>query len=202
MLRDEAVQILRMHGNELSAAQRASFEDQLAQLDFAELARLYSQSKSEESSLDLRTISTPSVIRLNDVRRHHEAKTIGESALKSGQLAIILVAGGQGTRLGHDAPKGTYSIGPVTQRSLFQIHAEKVLALSRRYGTKIPLLIMTSQENDAVTRDYFKEHRWFGLDASQVGYFLQGMLPALDAATGQVLLRAPGELALSPNGHG
>lgn len=202
MARDEVAQILSTYGQGLSEKQRTSFEDQLSRLDFAELARLYSQSKSEESSLDLRSVSTPPVIRLNDVKRHNEARAISEKALRAGQLAVILVAGGQGTRLGHDAPKGTYPIGPVTQRSLFQIHAEKVLALSRRYGTNIPLLIMTSQENDAVTRDYFHEHRWFGLDASQVWFFLQGMLPALNAATGEVLLRSPGELALGPNGHG
>jgi UDP-N-acetylglucosamine/UDP-N-acetylgalactosamine diphosphorylase len=90
----------------------------------------------------------------------------------------------------------------VTDRSLFQIHAEKVLALSRRYEATIPLLIMTSQENDEATKSYFADHRWFGLDPKQVIFFIQGMLPALDADTGQVLLKAPGELALSPNGHG
>ena len=127
---------------------------------------------------------------------------MGEAALRASRIAVIMVAGGQGTRLGHDAPKGTYPIGPVTERSLFQIHAEKVLALSRRYETTIPLLIMTSQENDEATKAYFAEYNWFGLNQDQVIFFIQGMLPALDAATGQVLLKAPGELALSPNGHG
>ncbi|HQR07997.1 MAG TPA: UDPGP type 1 family protein [Gemmatales bacterium] len=181
---------------------QASFEQELATLNFAELHRLFEQSRQKETTLDLSRSASPPIIRLADLESDSTARMMGEGALHTGRIAVIMVAGGQGTRLGHDAPKGTYPIGPVTDRSLFQIHAEKVLALSRRYETQIPLLIMTSLENDAATQRFFAEQRWFGLDQDQVIFFMQGMLPALDAVTGQVLLKAPGELALSPNGHG
>jgi len=186
----------------LPIEKQASFEQELATLNFAELHQLFEQSRQKETTLDLSQSTSPPIIRLGDIESDSTARLMGEAALRDGRIAVIMVAGGQGTRLGHDAPKGTYPIGPVTDRSLFQIHAEKVLALSRRYETQIPLLIMTSQENDAATQSYFAGQRWFGLDQKQVIFFVQGMLPALDATTGEVLLKAPGELALSPNGHG
>ncbi|MFT3881911.1 MAG: UDPGP type 1 family protein [Gemmatales bacterium] len=186
----------------LTVDQQAYFEQQLATLNFAELHQLFEQSRQKETTLDLSRSVSPPIIRFTGFDNYSTARLMGETALRDGRIAVIMVAGGQGTRLGHDAPKGTYPIGPVTDRSLFQIHAEKVLALSRRYETTIPILIMTSQENDAATQRFFAEQRWFGLDQQQVIFFVQGMLPALDATTGQVLLKAPGELALSPNGHG
>jgi UDP-N-acetylglucosamine/UDP-N-acetylgalactosamine diphosphorylase len=190
------------HDANLPVDKQTRFEQELTTLNFAELHQLFQQSKQKETTLDLSRSASPPIVRLGDIESDSTARMMGENALRNGRIAIIMVAGGQGTRLGHDAPKGTYHIGPVTDRSLFQIHAEKVLALSRRYETQIPLLIMTSQENDAATQQFFAEKHWFGLDQQQVTFFVQGMLPALDAVTGRVLMKAPGELALSPNGHG
>ncbi len=115
---------------------------------------------------------------------------------------MLVVAGGQGTRLGFDKPKGMYPVGPVTGCSLFQIHAEKVLALSRRYAVPVPLLVMTSNATHDDTVTFFEQNQFFGLDAAQVHFFQQALMPALDLATGQLILQAPGELFLSPNGHG
>lgn len=194
------------HASHLSQAQHDRFLEQLQQVDFALMKRLFAKSEETEPPVDLSKIVIPPIYRSpktdEERARHLQAKARGEAALRAGQIAVILVAGGQGTRLGLDAPKGTYLIGPVTKRSLFQIHAEKVLALSRRFGRDLPLLIMTSQENDLATKSFFQEHRFFGLKPGQVQFFVQGMLPALDAATGQVLLKGVGEMALSPNGHG
>src|SRR5205823_7872185 len=114
----------------------------------------------------------------------------GEDALRRGEVAILIVAGGQGTRLGFDHPKGMFPIGPVTNKSLFQIHAEKVLALGRRYGKAVPLLVMTSPATDAETRAFFEAQRRFGLPADDVFFFCQGTMPALDRATGKLLLEA------------
>ncbi len=125
---------------------------------------------------------------------------VGEEALRRGEVAVVLVAGGSGTRLGFDGPKGTYPIGPVSGASLFQIHAEKIVALGRRYGRHLPLYVMTSPENHEATARFFDEHANFGLD--HVRFFVQGQIPAVDRATGKVLLAAKGELALSPDGHG
>jgi UDP-N-acetylglucosamine/UDP-N-acetylgalactosamine diphosphorylase len=110
------------------------------------------------------------------------------------------VAGGSGTRLGFEGPKGTFPIGPVSSASLFQIHAEKIVALGRRFGRPIPLYIMTSPENHQATVDFFQANGRFGLE--HVRFFLQGQMPAVDKATGRVLLATKDHVALSPDGHG
>ena len=112
------------------------------------------------------------------------------------------MAGGQGSRLGFEHPKGMYAIGPVTGKSLFQIHAEKVLALRHRYGRPVPLLVMTSHTNDAETRAFFQEHGNFGLPDDELIFFTQGTMPAVDLATGKLLMESRGRLFTSPNGHG
>lgn len=115
---------------------------------------------------------------------------------------MLLVAGGQGTRLGFDLPKGMFPIGPVSGRSLFQMLADRLSALGRRYGTDIPLYIMTSPATDSDTRDYFAAEGGCGLKADQFRFFCQGQMPAVDATTGQILLADKDEIALSPDGHG
>ena len=96
------------------------------------------------------------------------ARTAGEEALRRGEVAALLVAGGQGSRLGFDKPKGMFPVGPVSKAPLFQVHAEKVLALSRRYGRPVPFLVMTSPATHADTVGFFREHRFFGLAESDV----------------------------------
>jgi len=95
-----------------------------------------------------------------------------------------------------------FEVGPVSNKSLFQIHAEKVLALSRRYGKAILFLVMTSPATDAQTKAFFADKRHFGLAPEDVLFFCQGTMPALDLATGKLLLQPPGLLFLGPNGHG
>jgi UDP-N-acetylglucosamine/UDP-N-acetylgalactosamine diphosphorylase len=128
------------------------------------------------------------------------ASEIGEAMIAAGEVAVVVVAGGQGTRLGFDGPKGTYPIGPVSACSLFQIHAQKIVALGRRHGRPIPLYVMISPENHQETADFFREHENFGLD--HVRLFVQGQMPAVDRSTGKILLADFGHVALSPDGHG
>jgi UDP-N-acetylglucosamine/UDP-N-acetylgalactosamine diphosphorylase len=133
--------------------------------------------------------------------REDKARKIGQAALAAGKAAALLVAGGQGTRLGFDSPKGMFPIGPVSQKSLFQVHAEKILALSRRFGRHIPLYIMTSGATEAETKSFFESQRYFGLQAEDVFLFRQGEMPAVDFK-GKILLEAKDRIALSPDGHG
>ncbi|NOY79048.1 MAG: UDPGP type 1 family protein [Calditrichaeota bacterium] len=136
-----------------------------------------------------------------EIARAREAKKIGEEALRSGKVGLILVAGGQGTRLGYPGPKGMFPITPVKNKSLFQWHAEKIRALEKRYGVELPWYIMTSESNDQPTREFFEANNYFGLKASQIVFFVQDMLPAVDKE-GRILLDEKGHVFTSPNGHG
>ncbi len=190
---------------ELSSDQRAPLLRQLQGLNLDLVQRLYHEQQSGPS-YSPETVHPAAVVRLPDAmedwEREQQAAARGEQALKDAQVAVLLVAGGQGTRLGFDGPKGSFPIGPVSGKSLFQIHAEKVLALSRRYQNPLPFYLMTSPENDPATKEFFTEHGYFGLEPSQVVFFEQGTMPAVDQKTGRLLLEAKDRLATSPNGHG
>lgn len=129
------------------------------------------------------------------------AYALGEEALRAGRLAAFVVAGGQGSRLGYDGPKGCFPIGPVSERSLFQIHAEQIRARAARYGVTIPWYIMTSVANDSATRAFFRQHDFFGFAEEDVFFFPQAMVPSIDF-DGKLILESPCTLAVNPDGHG
>lgn len=204
----ELMQRLRNHRQEhvlsgwekLDGGGRAALIDQLGRIDLDELSRLYANRDKPEA--------VPTADRLAPVPTETassiDAATVrlGHEALARGEVAALLVAGGQGTRLGFDKPKGVLPIGPVSGKTLFQVHADKVFALSRRYGRPVPFLVMTSPATHADTEDYFREQDYFGLGRDNVFLFQQGTMPAVDIESGQLLLEAPGRLFASPNGHG
>lgn len=130
------------------------------------------------------------------------AHNAGTTALEAGQVGVILVAGGQGSRLGFAHPKGAFPIGPVSGHSIFQILLERVLATGRRYGAPIPVYVMTSPATHDETVAFLRDHEWFGLPEEDVELFCQGTMPAVDAETGRLLLAAEDSLALAPDGHG
>jgi len=188
----------------LEAADRDRLARQLADIDLDQVQRLF---LAEEEQIDwgdlARRAEPPPAIRIAELHRQAEsARRQGEAALRAGQTAVILVAGGQGSRLGFHHPKGMFPLGPVSGHSIFQILLERVLATSRRYGAAVPLYIMTSPATHQETVDYLVQNAWFGLPESEVTIFCQGTMPAVDARSGQLLLSAPGDLALAPDGHG
>ena len=130
-----------------------------------------------------------------------DARKRGEELLRAGKIGAFLVAGGQGTRLGYNGPKGEFPVTPIRRKPLFQVFAEQLRAYGRDFGRPVPWYIMTSQANDAQTRDFFQQHSFFGLDRRDVFFFQQGMMPAF-AMDGRVLLAEKDALALSPDGHG
>jgi UDP-N-acetylglucosamine/UDP-N-acetylgalactosamine diphosphorylase len=186
--------------DKLDFKERRELLDQLQAIDFSQLQELFGLRDKAYSLPAPEKISPAPVVRLGAEDR--EARRLGEEALRRGQVAILLVAGGQGSRLGFDHPKGMFPISPVKDKSLFQIHSEKVLALNRRFGKRIPFLIMTSPATHAETEAYFRQNRYFGLPGDEVLLFQQGTMPALDITTGKLLLEKPGRLFTSPNGHG
>lgn len=135
------------------------------------------------------------------VEKYAEAEKLGKSLISKGKVAAFTVAGGQGSRLGWDAPKGTFPATPLSQKSLFQIFAEQLQRAARVYGHEIPWYIMTSPMNDIETRDFFKQHNYFGLTKASIRFFPQGTLPSI-STDAQVLLQSKGSLALNPDGHG
>ena len=213
-MKDELLDILSPHGQEhllrfwdrLDAAGRESLARQVRAVDWALIERLY---HGRHDQTDFRQLADraepPPAFRLDSAKNRfapHEARDCGRKALGDGRVGVVLVAGGQGTRLGFEHPKGMFPIGPVSGHSLFQIHVEKILAAGRRDGVRIPLWLMTSETTHDETVEFFDRHDRFGLAEEDLRVFCQGTMPAVDAATGEALLEEPDRLALSPDGHG
>jgi UDP-N-acetylglucosamine/UDP-N-acetylgalactosamine diphosphorylase len=143
----------------------------------------------------------PNPLNGGDQDKWREAVARGEEALRAGKVAAFTVAGGQGTRLGFDGPKGTFPVTPVLEKPLFQVFAEKLLAAGNRYGVGIPWFIMTSSINHDATVQAFEEADFFGLNRELVSFFSQGRMPAVDF-DGKILLADKDTVAMSPDGHG
>ena len=125
----------------------------------------------------------------------------GEQSLRAGELGCLIVAGGMGSRLGFDGPKGMYPVTPVQKKSLFQVFAEKATAASQWAGCSLPMAFMTSPLNHEATVDFFQEHEFFGSDPKQISFFSQGTLPFLDEE-GQLFLSSRDAIAQGPDGNG
>jgi UDP-N-acetylglucosamine/UDP-N-acetylgalactosamine diphosphorylase len=191
----------------LDLEQKQQLLKQLSLLDIERLARQVQLIKEQQTpgSSDTACLQPYPAIPLPqseaEHRQHRDAANAGVELLQQGKVAVMVVAGGQGTRLGSDEPKGTLAIGPVSNRSLFQFHTEKVISLGKRYGRPLPFMLMTSESNRNRTESYFRQHQWFGQDPSHITFFSQSSQPAFDEQ-GRILLSAPHQLALSPDGHG
>ncbi|MCA9270287.1 MAG: UTP--glucose-1-phosphate uridylyltransferase, partial [Planctomycetales bacterium] len=193
--------------DELDVAGRRRLQEQIADVDLDLVERLYHghEVAPDWASLAQRAESPPAFrLRPSGEERfsHDEAVARGRQALAEGRIGAVLVAGGQGTRLGFEHPKGMYPAGPVSQRTLFQIFVDRLLAVGRRYNARIPLYLMTSPATDAETIAYFAAHDRLGMPVDDLTIFCQGTMPAVDAETGKVLLSAKDSIALSPDGHG
>ncbi len=129
------------------------------------------------------------------------ARERGEELLAAGRVGVLIVAGGQGTRLGYPGPKGAFPIGPVSSRTLLELLAQKLRGLARRHGRGVPAYIMTSPATDAALRLLFRENGHFGLDRKDLFFLSQQSVPAVDFE-GSLILERPDRIAESPDGHG
>jgi UDP-N-acetylglucosamine/UDP-N-acetylgalactosamine diphosphorylase len=199
-------QVFAFYGR-LSPDAKARLVAEAAEIDLAEVAALVRTlvAAGGAPAADLEGLAPAPYERLpargGDAPSWSAAKAAGEAALGAGRVAAFTVAGGQGTRLGYDGPKGTFPVTPVRHRSLFQVFAEKVMAAGRRHGRPLHWFIMTSHQNHEATEAYFGENGHFGLDRARVHFFRQGRMPAVDFS-GKIMLETQGSLALSPDGHG
>lgn len=188
--------------SDLTAIERKALLRQVGDFDVASLKRCrqaLSLPKSEETCSSMAG-KAPKVMQLKgDFKDKCVSK--GEAELRSGRVAVLLVAGGQGSRLGFEGPKGAYPIGPLTGKPLFNYHARKILALSQKYSKPLPWYIMTSEANDADTKKCFAANKHFGLDPKNIMFFTQGMWPGM-SSDGRVIMQSKSRVFLSPDGHG
>ena len=179
---------------------------QIDALDLGLIGELIDQLGDATAHAPLGEIAPPHAIPLprtpEDAARDERAREAGEDHLREGKVALVLLAGGQGSRLGFDGPKGNYPFAPLSGRTLFDFFSARIGALRQRHGAGLPWYIMTSTANDEITRETFRASEYFGLSPDSIHFMVQGMLPAVDARSGEILLEAPDRLALSPDGHG
>lgn len=203
---ESAASLLAKHGqghmlkfwDRLTADQKDGLLKQIAAIDFAVLAKM--KAETAKSAAPASEIE-PAPVLSPDAEERVRAKGLGGEALRAGKVGVLLVAGGQGTRLGFEGPKGVFPVGPITGATLFEIHARKILALERRYQSRVPFYIMTSESNHEDTAGFFRQHDCFGLDPERVKFFMQGQFPAL-WPDGRIVLERPDRIFMGPDGHG
>ena len=189
-------QLLRFE-NELSQQEKEGLYAQIEKLDFTYLDELNSNGKTNNGEI------TPiGAMKVEEIEKNKARfEKIGLESLKKTEVGILLLAGGMGTRLGSDAPKGMYNIGKTKDVYIFQRIFENVLDVVKKSGEYVPFFIMTSEKNNEATINFLEEKNYFGYDKNFVKFFVQDMAPCVDM-NGKVLLEEKGRVATSPNGNG
>ena len=179
---------------------KLKFENQLKNIDYELIDSLYKKTTIpiKEENANIEPINYWDKERLGGKYDFYE--NIGIEAIKAGKLAAVTMAGGQGTRLGHNGPKGTYDIGLDSHKSLFELLCDGLKEASKKYEVEIPWFIMTSEENNEETIEFFKKNRYFGYEKN-VHFFIQGQLPMVDTE-GKILIGEDGLIKEAADGHG
>ena len=174
----------------------ARLEAQIENMDWSYLDMIHDKEQKRGTFAPLGAMELPEI-----ETRKAEFKAVGLEAIKNCKVGAILLAGGQGTRLGFDKAKGMYNIGVNKELYIFEQLIRNLQKVTEEAGAFVPLYIMTSDKNDAQTREFFAEHDFFGYNKDFVKFFVQEMVPAVDF-DGNVLIEAEDSLAMSPNGNG
>ena len=184
--------------NSLSDAERKSLLSQIELLDFSLLKNV--EDKSEENKRG--KFEPLDAVGISEIRqRKDEFMTAGINAIKNEKVGAVLLAGGQGTRLGYDKPKGMFNIGVNKELYIFQCLINNILSVVKKAGAWIPLYIMTSEKNDEDTRNFMREMKNFGYNSDYITYFIQDMAPSV-GFDGKILMESKNRIAMSPNGNG
>lgn len=188
--------------NDLTDEEKNILANQVRSIDFAKMNMLYYNSTLDDSISYDRISPISYIDRLNltkDELKHYS--DIGNSVINSGKLAIITLAGGQGTRLGYKGPKGSYEIDVPPKKSLFEFACDNLKKLLNETGTALNWYIMTSPANDVATKEYFEAKNYFGYPKEKVKFFMQSTLPLIDVKT-KVILETPYSITTGSNGNG
>lgn len=173
-----------------------NLEKQLVEYDWNYLNLLHEKQEARGTFSPLKAMTR------DEVQEHEEEyRKLGLEALAQGKVGAILLAGGQGTRLGFDKAKGMYNFGVTKEKYIFEQLIENLMQVVKAAGAYVPLYIMTSEKNNADTRAFFEEHQYFGYDREYIKFFIQEMVPAVDFE-GNLLMESESSLAMSPNGNG
>lgn len=196
---------------DLSESEKESLEKELKEVDLESLKKVYEESKKEKQedkvNKDLKPIPESSKSSYEksskeELKRYEEK---GLKAIADGKVAVILLAGGQATRLGVNYPKGMYSVKLPSQKSLFQLQAERLKRVQELADSKskssVPFYVMTSENTKDVIKSYFEKNDFFKLDKEKVQFFEQGTVPCL-SKDGKVLLDSKSKVSKSPDGNG
>lgn len=187
----------------LSEEEKSELINEILSIDFDLVQDTYNGVKCDDSEKvdnEFKPLKAKS-LKLYTEEERVNLYNIGMDALTKGRVAVYLVAGGQGTRLGHKGPKGTFSIGLPSGKSLFQLQCERLIYLSKECKKYIPLYIMTSVDNHQDTVSFFEEHNYFGYPKSMIMFFKQRTMPAV-GEDGKILLSDKGRIVMSSNGNG
>ena len=174
--------------------------EQIENIDFELIKSLYDKTKDgiKNEDAEIEPIDFMDKYKLNEDYKYYEQ--IGEKAIRAGKLAVVTMAGGQGTRLGHNGPKGTYDIGLDSHKSLFELLFDYIKEQNEKYNVQIPWFIMTSKENNEATVKFFKDNKYFGYEKN-IFFFIQGQLPMIDTE-GKILIGEDYLIKEAADGHG
>ncbi len=190
------LQLLDYYG-ELSEEQQKYLLSDISSVDFSVLENLGADHKKP-----LGKISPADAITIADMKAGREKfEKVGLKAIREGKVAAVLLAGGQGTRLGSSLPKGMYNIGVTRKLTIFEQQMNNIREVTDRAGVMFHLFIMTSASNDSATRSYFEENNYFGYDPSKVHFYVQKLAPAC-SKEGKIYLDEKYKVSQSPNGNG
>ncbi len=205
-----AEEILKKYGQQhllnnyqrLSEKDKNALLDDILTIDFGEILHLYEQTKHkvEFGNFKIEPIEhiEKTKILADELKRYEE---IGIEQIKQRKLAVVTMAGGQGTRLGHNGPKGTFDLGLDSHKSIFEILCDTLKLAMEQYGVGIPWYIMTSDENNDETVKFFEKNNYFGYPKEFIKFFIQGKLPMIDMK-GKILLNEEGLIKQAGAGHG
>lgn len=206
MNKAEALKILEAKGqthilngfDSLPDATKESFLKQIENINWSDIEII----NNKEAGSERGTFSVPPAISIAEIQKDKQKyQEVGLDSIKKGELGLVLLAGGMGTRLGFDKPKGCFNVGLTKELYIFECLINNIMDVVKQAGVYIPLYIMTSEKNDECTRSFFAEHNYFGYDKDYVFFFIQDMACAVDY-NGKLLLEEKGRLATSPNGNG
>lgn len=188
--------------SKLDENQKKELAEQISRIDFEKINKLYEQTKKPVSFENdvIEPISYIEKAKLNE-EEYNKYFNLGKEAITNGKYSIVTMAGGQGTRLGHNGPKGTFDIGLDSHKSIFEILADSIKEDAQKFGVTIPWYIMTSKENNDQTVEFFEKNNYFGYDKNYVKFFEQGKLPMCDES-GKILINEKGLIKEASDGHG